>query len=150
MGSDKRSDPVTDAVREPISFRYSLAAGLLSLALVLGLSGLVAGLVLQQRFGADGWWAAAVAAAVCFQGGAVGLVASTGFRGKYVAVGSLLVMQLRLLLPLGLLSVLYARGDRLIEVGVVETMIFFYQVALVVETWWLVGRARHELPSRES
>lgn len=148
MGSDQRSNQVTDSTRVTLPFRYSLVAGLLSLAAALGLAGLVVGWFLQQRFGGDGRRAALMAAAVCFQGGAIGLVASTAFRGNMVAAGALLAMLLRLLLPLGLLWVLYERGDRLIEVGVVETTIVLYQVALVVETWWVVGRAGHELPPR--
>ena len=85
--------------------------------------------------GAAGLSAAAVAAAVCWAGATLALVASHLMRGANAALyGLLFGMALRMGVPMIAALVVYVRRGTLADAGVLYYLLVFYPLTLGVET----------------
>ena len=95
----------------------------------------IVGYVAADRFGDMGWWAAAVAAGICWLGAAIALILTALLRGPQGALYAMLVgMMFRMGLPLVAGVVLTRQGGDLASGGVFGCLLAFYLVTLVVET----------------
>ena len=153
MASDQRGDQVTEVPEikrdsVPFPFRYSLMAGIAQLTIVLAIAGGLVGGWLGQKQGLLGWQAAGFAALVCWQGGGLGMIVASRFRGRMIGIGAVVGIVFRLLLPIGVMAISLAQGSKFLRAGLLESFVVFYQVALVVEARWVIGRASNDVPPK--
>jgi hypothetical protein len=110
----------------------------------------VIGPVAAHRGGSHGFWAAAVAAALCLSGATVALLLSHALRGgKLVLYAVLLGMAARLGVPLGLGLALHLCNEPLANSGLLFYLLVFYPVSLIVEIYLSLGtvsRSGHSAP----
>lgn len=153
MASDQRGDQVTEISEDerklvPFPFRYSLIAGVANLTSALAIASGLVGWWLSREHGLLGWQASAFAAAVCWQGGLLGMIVASRFRGRKIGIGAVIGIVFRLLLPMGVMAVSLAQGSRMVGAGLLESFVIFYQVVLVVETRWVIRRALFDVPAK--
>ncbi|MFM7843514.1 MAG: hypothetical protein ACKPEY_04700 [Planctomycetota bacterium] len=153
MASDQRGDQVTEISEHecnlvPFPFRCSFIAGVASLTSALTIAGGLIGWWLSREQGFLGWQAAAFAAVVCWQGGLLGMIVASRFRGRNIGIGAVIGIVFRLLLPIGVMAVSLAQGSKMVRAGLLESFVICYQVALVVEARWVILRALFDVPSK--
>ncbi|MFM9067602.1 MAG: hypothetical protein ACKOUR_09780, partial [Planctomycetota bacterium] len=76
----------------------------------VGLTSVALGWWFSRRYGFEGWQATLLAAVVVWQSSVLGMVVASRYRGKRIAVGTIVGMVFRLALPLAVTLVLLARG----------------------------------------
>jgi len=99
------------------------------------------------RFGSAGLTAAAVAGAVCWFGGILGLAVASQFTGRQAANGALLATLIRMVPPLLFGIAVLSQQSSLLKAGVLEMAICYYLFGLAIETTWLVRHLRRQQES---
>ncbi|MGA2034335.1 MAG: hypothetical protein ABSG68_18980 [Thermoguttaceae bacterium] len=120
--------------------RQSLYARIVVLGLVLLVAGLAVAPVAGALHGSAAIWACALAAAVCYLGGASALAASHVLKGpQRVLYGMLLAVVLRTGLPLALAVACQICCPPLGNGGIMYYLLVFYPLGLITEIWLSLG-----------
>ena len=104
--------------------------------------------ILAQAFaGADGVWAASVAAGICLASGILAIGLTALLRGPSLALYAMLVgMLVRMALPLLVGGALQLQGGALAEAGLLLYLTAFYLVTLTMDTVLMVAQIRVTQP----